>query len=139
MRRASILLFLMAAVPAARAEPPADFTRRREFEAQYAYLDVPHGAPAQDWFMVSVRRSGSGWRVEAVGSNPKLAGVPLHHISMQRMSSCSPDSDHDQQHNEEPLVKAGHRHVCLCRTTSRSWTRLGGLSGFVPATTHRFF
>lgn len=51
----------------------ADFTRRREFEAQYAYLDVPAGAPAQDWIAFYAKRDGSGWRIEAVGSNPKLA------------------------------------------------------------------
>ena len=50
-----------------------DFTRRREFEAQYAYLDVPAGAPAQDWIAIHAKRDGSGWRIEAVGSNPKLA------------------------------------------------------------------
>lgn len=73
MRRAIILFALMATLQPASAEPPADFTRRREFEAQYAYLDVPQGAAAQDWFAVSARRSGAGWRVEAVGSNPRLA------------------------------------------------------------------
>ncbi|SFT26608.1 hypothetical protein [Methylobacterium sp. yr668] len=50
-----------------------DFTRRCEFEAQYAYLDVPAGAPAQDWIAIHAKRDGSGWRIEAVGSNPKLA------------------------------------------------------------------
>ncbi|MGU3363004.1 hypothetical protein ACLBWX_22030 [Methylobacterium sp. M6A4_1b] len=51
----------------------ADFTRMRSFEAQYAYLDVPVGAPAQDWFAIHAKRSGDGWIVEAVGSNPKIA------------------------------------------------------------------
>lgn len=50
-----------------------DFTRKREFEAQYAYLDVPAGAPAQDWIAIHAKRDGSRWRIEAVGSNPKLA------------------------------------------------------------------
>ncbi|XYD06885.1 hypothetical protein R1A27_17060 [Methylobacterium sp. NMS12] len=52
-----------------------DFTRRREFEAQYAYLDVPAGAPAQDWIAIHAKRDGRGWRIEAVGSNPKLAAA----------------------------------------------------------------
>lgn len=51
----------------------ADFTRMRAFDAQYAYLDVPAGAPAQDWIEIQARRRGDGWRIEAVGSNPRLA------------------------------------------------------------------
>jgi len=51
----------------------ADFTRMRAFDAQYAYLDVPAGAPAQDWIEIQARRRGDGWLIEAVGSNPKLA------------------------------------------------------------------
>ena len=50
-----------------------DFTRMRTFEAHYAYLDVPHGAPAQDRFAIHAERRGGGWIVEAVGSNPKIA------------------------------------------------------------------
>lgn len=51
----------------------ADFTRMRSFAAQYAYLDVPAGAPAQDWFAIHAQRSGDGWAVEAVESNPTIA------------------------------------------------------------------
>lgn len=50
-----------------------EFTRMRSFEVQYAYLDVPAGAPAQDWFRIHAKRSGDGWIVDAVGSNPKIA------------------------------------------------------------------
>lgn len=50
-----------------------DFTRMRTFEAHYVYLDVPHGAPAQDRFATHAERRGGGWIVGAVGSNPETA------------------------------------------------------------------
>lgn len=64
----------LAATIAIAAGPGGfDFTREPEFAAHYAYLDLADGAPAQDFIGVSGRRIGKIWRIEAVGSNRRLA------------------------------------------------------------------